>query len=390
MSGTLHQQASARDQQSGVSEVGIEISFASALRRVSPVGRLGWMRSSLGALCGISITSAICHFWLGEAAGLPALVAPMGASAVLLFAVPASPLAQPWSILGGNTLSALVGIGCAMLIPDPMYAAGFAVAGSIAMMSLTRCLHPPGGAAALTAVLGGPSVVAAGWSFALVPVALNCVILLSIGWLFNNATRHSYPHRVRDISRNTLGTTDSPPQDRVGYTSADIDAVLSRYDELLDVSRDDLDALFRQVEAQAHRRLHGEIRCETIMSRDVIHAVSGEGVGHARDRLLAHQVRTMPVIDGQHVIGLVGHAELLAGAGRTIDQVMMVSPCLTSPETPIDELLPILSGGNYHEAIVVDHDGRLLGMITQTDLLAALWRGHVAEQVAAAGPVPSN
>jgi CBS domain-containing membrane protein len=364
--------------------IGLPLPFA--LKRLSPVGRLGWLRSSLGAMCGIMLTSAVCHLWLGGTGGLPALVAPMGASAVLLFAVPASPLAQPWSILGGNTLSALVGIGCAMLVRDPIYAAGIAVAGAIAVMSLTRCLHPPGGAAALTAVLGGPAITAAGWSFALVPVALNCVILLLVGWIFNNATRHGYPHRVQAVSRNLHGTTDRPPQDRVGYTSADIDAVLARYDELLDVSRDDLDALFRQVEAQAHRRLHGELRCEAIMSRDVIHALSGEGVGHARDRLLAHKLRMMPVIDeSQHVIGLVGHPELLAGAGRTVDQVMTVSPCITSADTPIDELLPVLSGGIYHEAIVVDAEGRLLGLITQTDLLAALWRGHVAELVTAAG-----
>ncbi|WP_239025708.1 HPP family protein [Sphingomonas paeninsulae] len=344
------------------------------------------MRPSFGAMCGIMLTSLICHIWLGNYVGLPALVAPMGASAVLLFAVPASPLAQPWAIVGGNTLSALVGIGCAMLVHDPVYAAGFAVAGAIGVMSLARCLHPPGGAAALTAVLGGPAITAAGWSFAFVPVTLNCLILLAVGWLFNNATRHDYPHRVQSLSRNVHGTTDRPPQDRVGYTSADIDAVLARYDELLDVSRDDLDALFRQVEAQAHRRLHGEIRCETIMSRDVIHAISGEGVEQARDRLLTHKLRAMPVIDETgHVVGLIGHAELLASADRTVDQVMIVSPCLTSSETPIDELLPVLSGGIFHEAIVTDPDGRLIGMITQTDLLAALWRGHVAEQVTAAG-----
>ncbi len=221
---------------------------------------------------------------------MPALVAPMGVSSVLLFAVPASPLAQPWSIIGGNTLSALAGIACAMLIPDPTYAGAFAVAAAIGVMSLTRCLHPPGGAAALTAVLGGPAIAAAGWSFALVPIALNSVILVAIGWAFNNATRHSYPHRVKTVSRNTHGTADPAPQDRVGYTTADIDSVLARYDELLDVSRDDLDALFRQVEAQAHRRLHGEIRCEKIMSRDIIYAIPEEGVGLARDRLLARRL----------------------------------------------------------------------------------------------------
>lgn len=357
----------------------------SAYRRISPVGRLGWLRASIGALCGIILTGIVCRLWLGTNHGLPVLIAPMGASAVLLFAVPASPLAQPWSIFGGNVLSALAGIGWGMLIHDPVVAAGFAIATAIGLMSLGRCLHPPGGAVALTAVIGGPAITAAGWSFVLVPVALNTAMLLGIGWLFNNATRHNYPHRVEKHSRNIHDTADPPAQDRVGYTLADIDTVLARYDELLDVSREDLDALFRQVEAQAHRRLHGELRCDQIMSRDIIHANPDEGVGQARDRLLKHNLGAMPVIDGdRHVLGIVGHAELLAGAGKTVAEAMNASPCLASCDAPIDELLPILSGGVFHEAIITDETGLLAGMITQTDLLAALWRGHVAEQVAAA------
>ena len=354
--------------------------------RLGPVGRFSWMRASFGALCGLALTGLVCRLWAGHAEGLPLLVAPMGASAVLLFAVPASPLAQPWSIVGGNTLSALSGIACAMLIPDPIYAGPCAVALAIAVMSLTRCLHPPGGAAALTAVIGGPAIAAAGWSFAFMPVAVNSILLVAIGWLFNNATRHDYPHHVKAISRNTHGTADPPAQDRVGYTVADIDDVLARYDELLDVSREDLDALFRQVEARAHRRLHGEIRCEQVMSRDVICAGPDEGVGQARDRLLQHRLRVMPVTEAdRRVIGLVGHRELLSGAGRMVSEVMDMSPCLVSADTGIDELLPPLSGGLFHEALVVDGDNRLVGIITQTDLLAALWRTHVAEQVVAAG-----
>lgn len=357
----------------------------STFRRLAPFGRLGWLRGAIGALAGIVLTGLLTRLILGPTADLPVLIAPMGASAVLLYAVPASPLAQPWSILGGNTLSALVGIACARLVGDPVYAAGLAVAGAIGVMSIARCLHPPGGAAALTAVIGGPAVAAAGWSFAVAPVALNCLILIAIGWLFNNATRHDYPHRMAAVSGNRHGTADPPPQDRVGYTIADIDAVLARYDELIDVSRDDLDALFRQVEAQAHRRLHGLIRCERIMSRDIVSAAPGEGIGQTRDRLLAHRLATMPVIDADgRLLGTVGHGELLAGAGRSVGEVMNPSPCIAAPDTPIDELLPILSGGLYREAMVADGNGRLLGVITQTDLLAALWRGHVAEQVAIA------
>ncbi|PWR22437.1 HPP family protein [Zavarzinia compransoris] len=335
------------------------------------------------------LTTLVTHLWreklgVGPAA-LPLLVAPMGASAVLLFAVPASPLAQPWSIVGGNVLSALAGIACRLLIGDPTYAGAVAVAAAIAVMSLARCLHPPGGASALTAVIGGPEIAAAGWSFALLPVGLNALVLLAVGWAFNNLTKHWYPHRAPPLAPNPHETADPPPQDRVGVTPADLDAVLARYDELLDVSRDDLASLFAQVELQAERRLHGAIRCARIMSRDVIRAGPEEGVGQARDRLLARRLAAMPVIaaDGG-ILGLVGHAELLAGAGRRVGEVMRREIVVVAPDAPIVDLLPVLSGGVHHEVLVAGADGRLAGMITQTDLIAALWRGHVAEQAARA------
>ncbi|WP_439814652.1 HPP family protein [Zavarzinia sp. CC-PAN008] len=348
--------------------------------------RLDHGRPALGAVAGILVTALLGWVALGSMESLPILVAPMGASAVLLFAVPASPLAQPWSVIGGNVLSAFAGIACAKLIPDPLLAAGPAVGLAILVMRLARCLHPPGGAVALTCVIGGATVSHAGWSFALAPVGLNSAVLLAMAWAVNNATGHRYPHRVAAVPANPHGTADPAPQDRIGYTAADIDAVLARYDELLDVSREDLDAVFRQVEARAHRRLQGEIRCAAIMSRDLIVARADEGVGHARDRMLEHRLAAMPVVDDDgRLLGLVSHAELLAGMGRRVETVMAPATCRTTPRTPVDELLPLLSNGVHHVALVVEADGRLAGMITQTDLIAALWRGYVAERVAAGG-----
>lgn len=101
--------------------------------------------------------------------------------------------------------------------------------------------------------------------------------------------------------------------------------------------------------------------------------------------MLARNLSAMPVIDDQgHVAGIVGHAQLLAGNGRQVSHVMNKAPYRAAPDAPIDELLPALSAGLHHDALIVDADGRLAGMITQTDLLAALWRSHVAEQVASA------
>src|ERR1041384_5693885 len=104
----------------------------------------------LGALIGIGLTGVISGYLFGQGPHLPLIIAPMGASAVLLFAVPASPLAQPWSIIGGNVLSALIGVTCAKWIDDPAQASAVAVALAIGGMFSLRCLHPPSGAIALT------------------------------------------------------------------------------------------------------------------------------------------------------------------------------------------------------------------------------------------------
>jgi len=175
--------------------------------------------AGLGAAFGILAAGLVVRFWPELGLGLPLLIAPIGASAVLLFAVPASPLAQPWAIVGGNTVSALCGIFWMKVLGDPAYAACLAVASAIAAMSLARCLHPPGGACALTCVIGGKAVVAAGWSFALVPVALDSALLVAFGVLYNSAVRGNYPHRAAQFA--------APGPARAGFSMADIESVLS-------------------------------------------------------------------------------------------------------------------------------------------------------------------
>lgn len=205
--------------------------------------------ASLGALAGIGLTSLISTAALHTVAPLPLLVAPMGASAVLVFAVPASPLAQPWSVIGGNVVSALVGVVAARFVPVPHLAAACAVGGAILAMSLLRCIHPPGGAAALTAVIGGPAILASGYAFPFVPVGVNAVLLTVAGLLFHRLSGHSYPRRVTAKEGPQQAETAAPiphPED--------IDRALADLGETFDVSREDLDLLFRRAEFHAAQR----------------------------------------------------------------------------------------------------------------------------------------
>ena len=247
---------------------------------LTPVGPRERIRSAAGALIGILATGLVTRATLGAGAELPVLIAPMGASAVLLFAVPASPLAQPWSILGGNLVSALVGVTAAALLPDAFAAAAVAVAGAIASMMLMRCLHPPGGAVALTAVVGGAAIRDLGYGFVLWPVGINSLVLLIAALLFNNLSGRTYPHRPA-TSPNGRRTADPAPSARGGFEAADLDAVLKDFDRLLEVGRGDLETILRRVQMRAYGRRPGQTTCAAIMSRDVVAVAPCDSLGEA-------------------------------------------------------------------------------------------------------------
>ncbi|MBE7182951.1 MAG: HPP family protein [Methylobacterium mesophilicum] len=206
-----------------------------------------------GAGLGIALTALAAWGFLLllpnlALASLPLVVAPMGASAVLVFAVPASPLAQPWPVIGGNVISALVGVTVAHWVPNMPLAAGLAVALAILAMSLSRSLHPPGGAAALSAVIGGPAVFAAGYEFPFLPIGLNALVLVAAGLLYHRFSGHSYPHRPVPVAGHAVPAPSLIPHPE------DIDKALEDLGESFDVAREDLDLLFAQVERHAAAR----------------------------------------------------------------------------------------------------------------------------------------
>ncbi|QDX26285.1 HPP family protein [Sphingomonas suaedae] len=199
----------------------------------------------IGATICIALTMFVSIGLPLTASDLPLIVAPMGASAVLIFAVPSSPLAQPWPVVGGNMISALLGIAVFRHVGDPMIAAGLAVGLAILAMSLCRCLHPPGGAAALTAVIGSDSVHAAGYAFAFAPVALNSIALVALAMVFHRVSTHSYPHQPAPLPVAPVPT---------GFHLDDIDRALADLPDSFDISREDLDVLLSRAEAHAQAR----------------------------------------------------------------------------------------------------------------------------------------
>jgi CBS domain-containing membrane protein len=110
-------------------------------------------RSMFGALAGVGICSLMLH---AMPVGSHWLIAPVGASAVILYALSHSPLAQPWPVIGSYLVAAVVGLATAAFIPVPQIAAAVAVAASIWLSARLNCIHPPGAAVALFIVLHGP------------------------------------------------------------------------------------------------------------------------------------------------------------------------------------------------------------------------------------------
>lgn len=365
---------------------------------LTPVSLGERLRSSSGALVGILLTGIVSRLALGQSSDVPLLIAPMGASAVLLFAVPTSPLAQPWSIIGGNTAAALIGVVCAQYIPDVLIAAGIAAGLAIAVMMALRCLHPPSGAVALTAVLGGPAIQQAGFSFVIWPVMVNSLLLLAVALLFNNLTGRRYPH-LAPVPGKTHRTADPLPSGRLGVTQDDIHAVLAQYDQVLPVATDDLEDILQRAEMRAYERRSKGVDCAAIMSRDVQVVGPKTSLREALRYLREHHIKALPVVDPDNrLIGILTQTDLLdkadwgmqaVGSGLgwrlraitksdralegKVEDIMSTPVKAARPETPIAQLVPFMADNGLHHLPVVDTSGHVVGIITQSDVMAAMF-----------------
>lgn len=148
------------------------------------MGEVAW--SWIGAFLGIAAVGLVQQALL-ERTAQTLLIGSFGATAVLVYGAIRSPLAQPRNVLGGHVLSALVGALAQQILGEvPWLAAAAAVSTAIALMHLTKTLHPPGGATALIAVIGGESVHRLGLWYALYPVALGAALLVGVALVVNN------------------------------------------------------------------------------------------------------------------------------------------------------------------------------------------------------------
>ena len=347
-------------------------------------------RAFLGAAFGILITALVSRFLVDTAIPATWLVAPMGASAVLVFAVPASPMAQPWAVIGGNTISALAGITCASYFGDPVWAASIGVGLAIALMFALRCLHPPGGATALLVVI----LHATSYRFALFPVLVNSLLLVSAGVAYNNLTGRAYPHAQRS-------PPPLPPAAPARFTAADMDAALAHYNQVLDVSRDDLEGLLRFAESASYQRNLGELRCADIMSPAPVAVQFGTSLGEAWALMRQRSIKALPVTDrNQRIVGIVTAADFFRQVGldehsgigarlraliknngltnsdkpEVVGQIMTRMVRVAGVQRHALELVELFSQDGHTHIPIIDEENRLVGIVTKSDLVRALYR----------------
>lgn len=353
------------------------------------------------AVVGVFILSPVVDLQLGLF-----LIAPFGASAVLLFAVPNAPLAQPWSAVVGNTVAALIGVAVCLTVPDPALRIALAVGLAIGAMILCRAVHPPAGAVAMTAAMSPDAVADLGFWFALAPVAVGTIALVVLAMLYARLTGRRYPFRQFD-ERNAVGTSDPAPMQRLGLSEGELTDLLDRYRQTFNMGVEDLARLIGAAELQAASHRTGPLTAADVMSRDLITVTAETPVAQVADLFRRHRCTSLPVVGPEdRFLGVIFQMHLIerarddalrlnrgfgASMARMLDrsrdrppqahEIMGVAGPRATPNMPIAALLPLMAEGTV-DAVPVLARGRLLGIVTRTDLIAALAKASLQQPVA--------
>jgi CBS domain-containing membrane protein len=337
----------------------------------------------------------------GSSAAYPFIVASIGASAVILFIMPGSPLAQPWPLVGGHLVSAIIGITCAQLFTDTIFASACASGGSVLAMLLLRCLHPPGAATALTPIIAVDSANLMNYSFVLMPVGINVAIMLVMAIAINRWVLHyeypTLPHQA-DNKKHKYHTMQ--PSQRTGISEQDLEQALENMDMFMDVSTGDLSKLLTGAQVQSFKRYRGNITCADIMVKNVLTVEYGTEVEEAWKIMHSKKLKSMPVIDkAGRVIGIITWNDffkfikvdtnetlqkkfrdfirrtpnITTDKPESVGHIMTSSVSILPESTHIADLIPLMLDQGYRQIPIVNNENRLIGMVYQANLIAALY-----------------
>ncbi len=370
-------------------------SFGPVIARSSPIEAF---RAGLGAFIGLALAGA---FILAPTVDLELglyLVAPFGASSVLLFAVPNSPLAQPWSAIIGNVVAALIAVAVCLIIQDPMLRIAVSVGLALTAIILCRALHPPAGAVAMTVAMSPDAVQELGFMFALMPIGIGTVVLVLIAMAYGRLTGRHYPFRQFD-DPNSHGTQDPEPTERLGLSETELTDILDRYKQSFNLGVEDLARLIGAAELQAASHRTGPTAAADIMSHGLITVAPDTPLTEIADLFRRHRFTALPVVDDTgSFLGVIFQIHLIDRARedslrlnrsfgtamkRLLDRqretpmraadIMNASGPRAATTTPLSALLAQMADGAIDAVPVLDGDS-IVGIVTRTDLISALAR----------------
>jgi len=365
-----------------------------------------YSRTCLASFAALVCTLLLAHSLLPE---IPTtlLCGPLAASTILLFMLPHSPQAQPWPVAGGYLVATLTGISVGSLMQAPLWAALIAVPLTAWLMNVLRCPHPPGAAAAVVfATTYSATWPSFGLSAALGGILIYPALLLGGALALNNtALRRPYPHCKAPSPKTVHQTDDPPPLARLGLQTADLYQALREVETFMDIAEDDLERIYVLASRHAFQRQIG-LTCVDIMSRDVVSITPATPLDEAWRLLRRHKIKVLPVVNlEKRIVGvvtvadflkrfdqdepLVLHSRLRRWLGRvpkekrffpqTVDEIMTTPVRTVSARTPIVDLVSQLSDWGVHQLPIVDERQELCGMVTQTDLIAALYHRWILQ-----------
>lgn len=375
----------------------------SAMRHAGPAMSFPGWKEALRAGAGITLSMLALALLFSPDPHLSRfglfMIAPFGASAVLLFALPNSPLAQPWSAVVGNGVSAAAGLALLSLSDSQLLQICLAPGLAVLAMLLCRALHPPGGAVALLTILSPDPVLETGWLYVMTPVALGTLALVPVAALFARCTGRRYPFR-----QPPPPAADPAPLDRLALSRDALAELLLEYRQSANIGVEDLARLIAAAERLAATHDSDRLRAAEIMSRNLVTVGPETPVDEVavifRDRGFSSLPVTGP---DQDYLGVIFPLHLICREGamaqgnsgpmlrrlsgllsRDKDRPLRAAEVMDSkvphlgPDATVAQLLTLLAEGR-NDAVPVLEAGRIIGIVTRTDLIAALARRRGSE-----------
>lgn len=350
------------------------------------------LRACFGAGLGLAVAGILVSLADRVVPHTLHLFAPLGATAVLIFALPSSPLAQPWNCVVGNTVSALYALLLVWALPSLSQTSltALAVSGAIALMLLLRALHPPGGAVALLTVLASIHMQPQDWHL-LIATALLSSVLVLVGVLYHKACDRPYMQSPQQVDKTQRPATS------LSLSEKDLQQLLQRFGQSYNLSPEDLGALLTAAEEEAIKRRLSSIRCGSVMSSTLLTIQAQTPLEEVANLFHRHLIKSLPVVDEEgEMVGRVLRADLfdwlwqghqaklqqnlwqrLRGTSHTAKLQSTAQELMRAPEVSVQEDAPLgdlLEDLATHtvQFIAVLRGSTLVGVITRTDVIRTL------------------